>query len=274
MTPDAPARPGSVAHTTVELAAFVATMRSRLAELTTASGWRRRVELSRAALMDALGDPPSIRRWPVDEQESFDAVLAALDRLADLDALEDEPAPGAFAARWTRSSPRRRVASDASVPASSALRSARPSASISTPSRSWVSPRDCSPSLGVRTRSWPTATAVSRSTGSSPCARPTWVISDAPTWPRSLRHPDIASSARPGATFAPGGSDSPSRYLLETASSLAGRRIFGSEFARLTHGEGLDAIASFAVGRHPDGRGRQRRRAGARRAARVPGAGS
>ncbi len=40
----------------------------------------------------------------------------------------------------------------------------------------------------------------------------------------------------------------PSRYLLETASSLAGRRIFGSEFARLTHGEGLDAIASFAAG--------------------------
>src|SRR5206468_571325 len=38
----------------------------------------------------------------------------------------------------------------------------------------------------------------------------------------------------------------PSRYLLETASALGGARVFGSDFARLTMADGLDAVPSFA----------------------------
>ena len=94
--PDAP-RPGSVAHAAVELAEFVAALRARLADFAAATGWRDRAERAQAALQATLVDARARRRWPEAERDAFDAVLGALERLADLESVEDAPAPGAFA---------------------------------------------------------------------------------------------------------------------------------------------------------------------------------
>ena len=139
----AAAKPGSVAHSTIELAGFVARLRSQLVGFAAAVGWRDRVAQARRALEDVLGASGTPRRWPPEEQEAFDAVVAALDRLAALESVEATPAPGAFAARSTPSSRHRRVGSAASATACCAPRSAAPWASTSTRCSSSASPRDC-----------------------------------------------------------------------------------------------------------------------------------
>ena len=93
----AAARPGSVAHSTIELAGFVARLRTQLVGFAAAVGWRDRVAQARRALEDVLGASGTPRRWPPEEQDAFDAVIAALDRLAALESVEATPAPGAFA---------------------------------------------------------------------------------------------------------------------------------------------------------------------------------
>ena len=40
----------------------------------------------------------------------------------------------------------------------------------------------------------------------------------------------------------------PSRFLLDTATARAGRRVFGSDFAKLTAADGLAVVPSFAAG--------------------------
>ena len=224
--------PGSVAHATRR----AGRVRRRAAGPTRRLRRRRRAGATGPSrpgprCSDALGDARARRRWPEAERDAFDAVLGALDRLAALEAVEDAPAPGAFRARSTPSSPHRSGGSAGSARACCARRSAPRSASTSTPSSSWAWPRGSAPCRGGRTRSSPTATGSSRSTASSRCARPRSRTNGGATSPRSPSGAGHRILSAPRGDLRTGRERLPSRYLLETATALTGDRVFGSDFA-------------------------------------------
>ena len=140
----------------------------------------------------------SRRRWPEAERDAFDAVLGALDRLADAGVRGGRTGAGRISPvrrrrarrlRW----PGRPLRGGRAVRA----RSAPPSASTWTPSSSWDSPRASAPCRGGRTRCSPIGTVASRSTASSPCVKPRSRTSGGATSPRSPPAPATASSSAP-----------------------------------------------------------------------------
>jgi RecB family exonuclease len=241
-------RAGSVAHATQELAAFVAELRTRLAALAAAVGWRDRVERARAALSEVLGDGGASRRWPAGEQEALQSVLEALDRLAALEAVEAGPAPGAFG---------RAIDAELAAPCGRVGR--------------FGDGVLCAPVTAAVGLDLDAVFVVGMAEGLLPVARrEDALLADADrrlavdgalrlrgaggAEQRRAYLAALAAARGPRVLSAPRGDlrsgreRLPSRFLLETATARAGQRIFGSDFAGLTADEALVTVPSFAAG--------------------------
>ncbi|MGZ4798076.1 MAG: PD-(D/E)XK nuclease family protein [Acidimicrobiia bacterium] len=241
-------RPGSVARSARDLAAFVAQLRERLAALAVARGWRVRAEEAGRALTDLLGGPSARRRWPEEEQEAFDAVLGALDRLAELELVEAAPHPGAFG---------RAVESEL---AATSGRTGRFGEGIL-----------CVPIGAAVGLDLDAIAVVGLAEGQLPVVRREDALLGetdrqlAVDAELAVRESALADQRRAYLAALAAGADHrilssprgdlrtgrerlPSRFLLETASALTGRRVFGSELGQLSATDGLDAVSSFAAG--------------------------
>jgi hypothetical protein len=241
-------RSGSVAHSAGELSAFVTQLRGQLAGLASAIGWSERVDRTRSALRDVLGGSGAPRRWPPEEQQAFESVLAALDRLAALDAVEGAPAPGAFAR-----------AIDAEL--------AAPSGRVGRFGDGVL----CAPIGSAVGLDLDAVVVVGLAEGLLPVPRrEDALLADADRrlavdGELAVRDADLGEQRRtylaalaaadgPRVLSAPRGDlrtsreRLPSRFLLETATARTGRRIFGSDFATLTADGDLTVVPSFAAG--------------------------
>ena len=241
-------RVGSVAHAAGELAEFVAALQARLGAFAAASGWRERAEQARVALRETLVDAPAQRRWPESERDAYEAVLGALDRLGDLEAVEDAPAPGAFA---------RAVDAELAAPFGRVGRFGE--GILCAPIGAAVGlDLDAVVVVGLAEGLCP----VSRREDALLGDRDRQLAADGELAGRDAALHDqrrgylaaLAAGAghrvlsTPRGDLRTGRERLPSRYLLETAGALTGHRVFGSDFADLTAADGLDAVASFAGG--------------------------
>jgi hypothetical protein len=241
-------RPGTVAHTAAELAEYVTALQSRLADFAAANGWRERAGRAQAALRDVLGDATARRRWPDAEREAYEAVLAALDRLAGLEAVEEVAAAGAFAR-----------AVDAELAASFGRIGRFGEGVLCVPIGAAIGlDLDAVFVIGLAEGLCP----VPRREDALLADRDRQLAVDGELAVREdalqdQRRAYLAALAcgaghrvlsAPRGDLRTGRERLPSRFLLETASALTGRRIFGSEFAALTPADGLDAVPSFAAG--------------------------
>lgn len=230
------------------LAAYVANVRAHVDDLERASGWADRAALARAAVLDLLGGPDHGDTWPATEYEALDAVLDALERCAGLDAIEPNPAFATFAGAVTM---QLRVAANpvgrygngvlcASIGTSVGLdldavfvvgvaeglmpRARREDALLADADRAVaiegeLTTRDHA--IADQRRAYLTALAAG-------------AVHRVLSYARG----DLRSSRE----------RLPSRYLLESASALAGARVFASEFAALDTRAGVDVVPSFAAG--------------------------
>lgn len=80
----------------VTLAAFVARLAEAVASVDGADSWRGRCDAASALLEELLGNANHRRSWPEPEQDAFDAVQGSLARLAALDAVEPTSGPSVF----------------------------------------------------------------------------------------------------------------------------------------------------------------------------------
>lgn len=241
------AEPRWAATTARACAEFVAALQEEIVGLAGATGWRDRAERLGQWLDTAVA--PSLRGHAVPETETdaLDAVHGALDRLADLDAVEPSPAPGAFARALTAEldAPGRRIGRvGVGV--------------ICGPVGAGVGlDVDVVCVLGLTEGSLPVTRREDALLGDAD--RALAVDHELPTREDALarqRHQYLAALAAGGAyriLSAPRGDlrngreRLPSRWLLETASQLAGRRVFGSELAGLSAAEGLETVPSYAA---------------------------
>lgn len=79
-----------------ELAAFVERLHDDLAQGRAAPSWRELSRWCRKLIRDYLGGPLTRSRWPDDEQRHARTVETAIDRLGDLDGIDDRPSADAF----------------------------------------------------------------------------------------------------------------------------------------------------------------------------------
>ena len=79
-----------------ELAAFVERLHDDLAQGRAAPSWRELSRWCRKLIRDYLGGPLTRSRWPDDEQRHARTVETAIDRLGDLDSIDDRPSADAF----------------------------------------------------------------------------------------------------------------------------------------------------------------------------------
>lgn len=78
------------------LAAFVQRLRADLGAGAEAPSWRRLSQWCHKLIRDYLGGPEVRRRWPDEEQRHAREVEAAIDRLGELDGIDDQPSADAF----------------------------------------------------------------------------------------------------------------------------------------------------------------------------------
>ena len=78
------------------LAAFVQKLRTDLSAGAEASSWRRLSRWCRGLIRGYLGGPELRRRWPDEEQRHAREVEDAVDRLGELDGIDDQPSADAF----------------------------------------------------------------------------------------------------------------------------------------------------------------------------------
>lgn len=78
------------------LAAFVQKLRTDLSAGAEASSWRRLSRWCRGLIRGYLGGPELRRRWPDEEQRHAREVETAVDRLGELDGIDDQPSADAF----------------------------------------------------------------------------------------------------------------------------------------------------------------------------------
>ncbi len=236
------------ASAAAELAGFVAEVQTRLHDLESTDGWGPRAAVAQAVLGALLGPPDTREQWPTEEHDAYASVIAALGRLAALDAIEPGSPFGAFA---------RALDTELDVPIGRIGRFGRGvlCASIGT-------------GLGLDLDA---VFIVGLAEGLCPAARrEDALLSDTdralavehelPVRALSLEEQRreflaaLAAGGRhrvlsyPRGDLRSGRERLPSRWLLETASALAARRVFASDFATLDHDSGVRATASFASG--------------------------
>ena len=235
------------AQATRALAAFVADLARRLTDLERASGWAERVDRAKAAMVDLLGEEAR-HGWPDDERDAWDTSLAVLDACAALDAVEPDPSFATFAAAVG-------VELRAPVGRRGTFGDGVLCASIGS-------------GLGLDLDA---VFAIGLAEGQYPIARrEDALLADAdrqlaPPGALATRESALADQTRAllaalaaGAehrvlSFARGDLRTarerlPSRLLLDTASALAGVRVFASDFVALGPSHSVDAVPSFSAG--------------------------
>ena len=234
------------AEATRALAAFVADLGARLADLDRGSGWAERAERARLAVLDLLGEPGP--GWPDEERDAWDGVLAVLDGCAALDAIEPDPSFATFAAA---------VGAELAAPVGR-----------SGTFGDGVLCTSIAAGVGL---DLDVVFAVGLAEGQYPVTRrEDALLADAdrvlaPPGELPTRESALADQRRALLASLAAGADHrvlsfargdlrtarerlPSRLLLDTASALAGTRVFASDFGALGAGESVDAVASFSAG--------------------------
>ena len=235
------------ARTARALAAFVADLRLRLGRLEQATGWSGRAQEARSVVAELLDVSAGAEGWPEAEREALEAVDALLDQCERLDAVEPDPSFATFASTVTNE-----------------LRS--PVGRIGRYGEGVF----CGPIGAGVGLDLDAVFVVGLAEGIMPSARredallaeadrTLAVEGELATRDRSRsdqRRGYLAALAA-GAhhrvlSFARGDLRSArerlaSRYLLETASALAGERVYASGFDDLGAAVGVDAVASFAA---------------------------
>ena len=193
--------------------------------------------------------PARRRRWPEEEVEALDAVHAALARLADLDPIEPDPSAATFARalenelRVARGRHGRYGDGIVCVPLGAAVGLDHDVVAI----------------VGMAEGSMPNVRREDALVAESDRAlavdgelvtRTSFAADQRTRVPgraRRCRRTHRILSA-PRGDLRTGRERAPSRFFLDTASALSGRRVFSSDFATLTVADGLDAVPSFAAG--------------------------
>ncbi len=231
-----------------ELAEYVADLRMRLGGLEQATGWAKRADASRAVLLDLLGGDAAITTWPGREQEASIAVLDVLDRCAQLDAIEPDPAFATFASA---------VTAELRTPVGRIGRYGQ-GVLCGTITTGLGLDLDAVFVLGVAEGMIPSVRREDALIAETD--RVLAVDGELRNRERSVadqRRAYLATLAA-GAdhrilSFARGDLRTtrdrlPSRFLLETASALRGSRVFASDFDELGPTAGVDVVASFPAG--------------------------
>lgn len=228
-----------------ELAVFIESLIEHVRAVETASGWSDRADAARALLSGLFGPPNQRTWWPEPELDALDHVEAVLDRLAMLDAIDPTPTMAVFA---------RALASELSVAPG---RSGRfgdgvvygPLASAPGHDLDAVFVLGCAEGLLPAPRREDSLLADSvraLANGDLPLRlgqlgeQHRWflaALAAAPAGRRWLFFPrgDLRSSRRAR----------PSRWLLPTASKLAGRTLYATDFEHQSP-PGVHEVASHA----------------------------
>lgn len=237
------------AEAAVELTGFVENLAGKLDAVDRAPGWAERTQAARALLASLLGPEQRRTRWPASETDAAERVDAALSRLAALDELEPDPSPEAFAAA---------AASELDEPAGRVGRFGE--GVLHGPLASAVGlDLDAVFVLGMAEGTCP---RVMRPPSLLPDEDRRLVAADELTRSEDRladQHRDflaaLAAAAdpthrvlvHPRGDLRAGRTRLPSRWLLESASALAGRPVRSSQFADLGVPV-VDFVASFARG--------------------------
>ncbi len=235
------------ARTARALAAFVADLRLRLGRLDQATGWSGRAQEARSVVAQLLDVSAGAEGWPEAEREALDTVDALLDQCARLDAVEPDPSLATFASTVTNE-----------------LRS--PVGRIGRYGEGVF----CGPIGAGVGLDLDAVFVIGLAEGIMPSARREDALlaeadralaADGELATRDRSRSDqrrgylaaLAAGAQHRVlSFARGDLRSArerlaSRYLLETASALAGERVYASGFDDLGAAVGVDAVASFAA---------------------------
>lgn len=235
------------ARTARSLAAFVADLRVRLERLEQATGWSGRAHEARSVIAELLDVSAGAESWPEAEREALEAVDALLDQCGHLDAVEPDPSFATFASTVTNElrSPVGRIGRYGE-------------GVFCGPIGTGVGlDLDAVFVIGLAEGIMPSARREDALLAEAD--RTLAVEGELATRDRSRsdqRRGYLAALAA-GAhhrvlSFARGDLRSArerlaSRYLLETASALAGERVYASGFDDLDAAVGVDAVASFAA---------------------------
>jgi RecB family exonuclease len=231
-----------------ELAAFVADLRARVRAVADAVGWHARADRVAATLDALLVDARARRRWPEDEVDALDAVHEALARLADLDAIDPAPTMATFA---------RALESELRVGTGRTGHYGDGVACVSLSAGVGLD-HDVVAVVGLAEGTIPTVRREDAlladpdralAIGGELATRASAAADQRRAYLAALMgggtHRILSA---PRGDLRTGRERAPSRFLLETATALTDRRVFGSDFASLTGPDGLDAVPSFAAG--------------------------
>lgn len=234
-----------------QMSEFLESTAARMQQLEAAPGWAAKAAEAKALLVDLLGPAHRHTAWPEAEQEAFERVEAAIERLAALDEIEPEPTHQVFL---------RAVTSELDVargrsgrfgngvvygPLSSAVGHDLDAVFI-LGCREGVlpSPRRDDAVLPDGARALANGELELRAGQLGEQHRQFLAaLNSAPAGQRVLLMPrgDLRNSRESLA----------SRWMLDSASSLAGRPIRATDFAELADGDGdgvLDNVPSFRAG--------------------------
>ncbi len=228
------------------LAAFVVDLARRLERLERADGWSSRAREARTAVIDLLGGPEVTATWPEGELDAFAAVLAVLDRSARLDAVEPNPTFATFAGT---------VANELGTPVGRIGRYGDGVLCGSIGSGVGLD-LDAVFVIGLAEGIIPSARREDALLADADRALAVEAELGTREQARADQRRSYLAALAAGAqhrvvTYARGDLRSArerlaSRYLLETASALAGARIYASDFHELGAATGVDVVASFA----------------------------
>ena len=235
------------ARTARSLAAFVADLRVRLERLEQATGWSGRAHEARSVIAELLDVSAGAERWPEAEREALEAVGALLDQCARLDAVEPDPSVATFASTVTNElrSPVGRIGrygegvfcgpigTGVGLDLDAVFVIGLAEGIMPSARREDALLAEADRTLAVE------GELATRDRSRSEQRRGYFAALAAGAHHRvlSFARGDLRSARQRLA----------SRYLLETASALAGERVYASGFDDLDAAVGVDAVASFAA---------------------------